>query len=212
MGIFGGWSVPPTRSIAEHADRYHVRRWRRAVLCAALSTALSAALAQPTQTEPNGKAAMSVLARAAQTVGIRQCFTAIDQVASRVLIGSQRQDVVLDWNHITPDSAAFFSLTGFQYEGKPAILSLSTVPDNAGHCAILAERISVNAGTCVRVAKEQLAGYRGTPLVADITVYTQPSRPRETVTLSDVEGGCLIVRRQVEYEWPAGSVSADSRQ
>ncbi|MFD1557865.1 hypothetical protein ACFSHT_19910 [Paraburkholderia silviterrae] len=179
------------------------------MLCIVLCTVMAAPRAQ---TLPSGKRDESVLARAAQTVGIRQCFPAVDQVGSRVLEGSQRQDVVLDWNHITPDAAPFFSLTGFQARGNPELLSLSTIPDNAGHCAILAEQISFDAGTCARVAKERLTGYRATPLVAAITVYTLPSRPRETVTLSDVERGCVIVRRQVEYEWPTSSASTVARQ
>jgi hypothetical protein len=202
MGVNGTAGVQALRPIARRADR--CRRWRRTALFAALSVMVAAPHAQP---GPSVKPDMSVVARAAQTVGIRQCFPAVDQVAARVLMGSQGQDVVLDWNHITPDNAPFFSLTGFQSHGKPELLSLSTIPDNVGHCAILAEHISVHAGSCARAAKEQLAGYRATPLVTAVTVYTLPSRPRETVTLSDVDGGCLIVRRQVEYQWPASSAS-----
>jgi len=202
MGSFGEQGFLKTYAGTGRADRY--RMWRQAGLCAVLCIVAIVAYAQ---SAPSRGTDMSVLARAAHTVGIRQCFPAIDGVSSRVLADSQGQDVVVDWNHLNPDNAPFFSLTGFQYHGEPAVLSLTTIPDNAGHCAILAERISVSAGSCARVADEQLVGYRGTPLVKAITVYTLPSRPRETITLSNVAGGCLIVRRQVEYQWPTGSVN-----
>lgn len=202
MGFFGERGYLKTYAGSGCADRY--RAWRRAALCTVLSTFAGVPYAQ---TAPNGGTAPSIVARAAQAVGIRQCFAVIDRVASRVLADSQGQDILADWNHINPDNAPFFSLTGFQYHGEPALLSLTTIPDNVGHCAILAERISVSTVSCARVASAQLVGYRGTPLVNAIMVYSLPSRPRETITLSNIAGGCLIVRRQVEYEWPAAPVS-----
>ncbi|RKP45150.1 hypothetical protein [Trinickia fusca] len=205
MGRFGERGDLKTYAGSGCADRY--RAWRQAALCTALSTL---AIVPYAQTAPNGGTEMSVVARAAQTVGIRQCFPVIDRVSSRVLADNQGQDIVADWDHINPDNAPFFSLTGFQYHGEPALFSLTTIPDNVGHCAILAERISVSPVSCTQVASKQLVGYRGTPLVKAITVYSLPSRPRETITLSNIAGGCLIVRRQVEYQWPAAPASPGS--
>ncbi|WP_206956036.1 hypothetical protein [Trinickia acidisoli] len=144
----------------------------------------------------------TVLARAAQTLGIRQCYSAIDQVSQRVLTGSQRQDVVLDWDHNHADSSPFFSLTGFSEPGPAEVLSLTTVPNINGTCAVLAERISASPLPCPDVARRELVGYHGTPLVPSVMVYTTPARPRETVTLVENAHSCVLVRRQVEYGWP----------
>lgn len=145
--------------------------------------------------------AVPVLADAATRIGIKQCLPAITEISRRASAGSQRQDVLLDWDHSAPDAAPFFSLTGIEYRESAAALSLTTVPDATGGCAILVERISNAPVSCKNVALTQLAGYRASPLVNSITVYTTPSSPRETVTLVDTPPACLIIRRQVQYGW-----------
>jgi hypothetical protein len=158
----------------------------------------SATWAQPLPALP---APLPVLARAAQTIGVRRCLSAITAIAGRTGQGATHQDVILDWDHRTPDAAAFFSLTGLEYGPLSAAFSLTTVPDATGGCSILAERISAAPIACRLVAQRELTGYTGTPLLSSITVYTNPRTPRETVTLVNSPPGCLIVRRQVEYGW-----------
>ena len=145
----------------------------------------------------------TVLAQAAQSVGVRRCYSAINLVSSRVFSDAQHEDVVLDWDHKSPDTAPFFSLSGMEYQSGAAVFSLTTVPALMGGCAILAERISSAPLSCKDVARSELAGYHGTPLVKAVTVYTAPGRPRETVTLVDAPPSCVIVRRQVQFEWGA---------
>ena len=145
-----------------------------------------------------------VLARAAQTVGVRRCLAAIAVVAQRNGEGATNQDVLLDWDHGAPDASAFFSLTGLEYgPGRSAALSLTTAPEAVGGgCSILAERISAAPVACAEVARTELGGYTGHPLLASITVYVDPGKPRETVTLINSPPGCLVIRRQVQYAWP----------
>jgi hypothetical protein len=154
---------------------------------------------------------LTVLARAAQAIGIRQCYSAIAEVSSRVSANSQRQDVVLDWDRSNPDKAPFFSMTGFNNRDVSTLLSLTTIPDNVGKCVVFAEQISVSPTSCGNVADAALLGYQGKRLVPFVTVYTIASRPRETVTLVDTAGACLVVRRQVEFQWPADTARSSGQ-
>src|SRR5260370_35748358 len=110
MAFFGEQGFLKTYAETGRGDRY--RMWRKAGLCAVLSIV---AIVPYAQSAPSGGADTSILARAAQTVGIRQCFPAIDRVSSRVLADIQEQDAVLGWNHLKPDNAPVFSLPGFQH-------------------------------------------------------------------------------------------------
>ncbi|CAJ0809156.1 hypothetical protein LMG19083_04862 [Ralstonia psammae] len=195
-----------TRSIAQRApgqpDRSGPRAWRAAHLIAlklaavlaVLGLALSDALAQ--------NPAPTVLANAARTVGIRQCYSAVEQIAARVVGAAPQQDVVLDWDHAAPDAAPFFALSGFVAGAGPEVMTLATVPNERGTCAVLAERITPSPLACPVVATRELAGYRGTALVPGVQVYANPNRPHETVTLITAKPACLVLRRQVEYRWP----------
>lgn len=144
---------------------------------------------------------LPLLARAAETVGVRRCVAALAAVAARTSGTALHQDVILDWDRSAPDDHVFHSLTGLQYGDHAAALSLSAVPEASGGCSILAERISAAPLGCAVVARSELAGYVGHPLLASIDVYTNPKTPRETVTLISTPPGCLIIRRQVEYNW-----------
>jgi hypothetical protein len=115
--------------------------------------------------------------------------------------GSTHADVMLDWDRINPDGAPFFSLSGMDFQQNAALLSLTTAPVTTGGCAILVERISSVPASCQQVARSELPGYRATQLVHSVTVYTIPTRPRETITLVDAPPSCLVLRRQVEFRW-----------
>ncbi|QTD92065.1 hypothetical protein [Burkholderia anthina] len=191
---------------------------RAALLAAVLAGCATALLARAQGLEslpPRGSAAVvpgapvpatgaTVLARAAQAVGIRRCYPAVDQVSARMLAGTQHADVALDWDRQDPDGEAFFALAGLGYADTSAVLSLTTVPAPAGGCTILVERVSSASLPCKAVAAAELRDYKGTPLVRAVTVYVNPGRPRETVTLVDAPPACLIIRRQVRFRWGAG--------
>lgn len=152
---------------------------------------------------PANPPAATVLAKAAQAVGVRRCYSAVDQVSSRMFANTRHADVALDWDRGDPDGEPLFALSGLEYANASAVLSLATVPAPNGGCTILVERISSAPMPCKEVAHSELPGYRATPLVKAVTIYTEPSRPRETVTLVDAPPACLIVRRQAQYRWGA---------
>jgi hypothetical protein len=188
--------------------RYVTGRIRRAVA----SVWLAAWVAQPVLSSagepesmlpPANPPAATVLAKAAQAVGVRRCYAAVDQVSNRMFANTRHADVALDWDRGDPDGEPLFALSGLEFPNTSAVLSLTTVPAQAGGCTILVERISSSPQSCREVARSELPGYRATPLVKAVTVYTEPSRPRETVTLVDAPPACVIVRRQVQYRWGA---------
>ena len=146
---------------------------------------------------------LPILAKAAESVGVRQCLAAVATVSSRANVGATAQDVILDWDHGTPDAQAFFSLTGLEFGSRSAALSLTVVPEAGGGCSIMAERISGAPIACAVVAKSELTGYVGHPLLNTVEVFVNPRTPRETVTLVNTPPGCLIIRRQADYNWRA---------
>jgi len=157
----------------------------------------------PTQARPASNQPTNLLIQAGQTLGFHRCASALDQISARVLAGTRKHDIVLDWDRAHPDSGPFFSLTGMQFPAVSALLSLSIIPQENQSCAILVERISSAPIACHEVARSELAGYRATALVQAVTVYTSPAHAHEVVTLVDTPPACLIVRRQVDYGWPA---------
>jgi hypothetical protein len=147
--------------------------------------------------------AATVLARAVQAVGIRRCYPAVDQVSGRMFANTRHADVALDWDRGDPGGEPLFALPGPEYADASAVLSLTTVPAPSGGCTILVERISNAPMPCREVARSELPGYRATPFVKAVTVFTAPSRRCETVTPVDAPQACLIARRQVQYRWGA---------
>jgi hypothetical protein len=162
-----------------------------------------AVLATAAGSQPAMDPGLPLLAKAAQSVGVQRCLAAIATVSSRANVGATAQDVILDWDHGQPDAQAFFSLTGLEFGPRSAALSLTVVPEAGGGCSIMAERISGAPIACAVVAKSELSGYVGHPLLGTVTVYANPRTPRETVTLVSTPPGCLIIRRQAEYNWRA---------
>jgi hypothetical protein len=144
-----------------------------------------------------------VVAQAARTLGIKRCLSAVTAVGQRVSQGATHSDVIADWDRAAPDAGAFFSLTGLEFGAQSAALSLTTVPDATGGCSVLAERISAAPIACPLVAQRELPGWQGHRLLASIMVYSNPASARETVTLVNSAPGCLVIRRQVQYGWPA---------
>ncbi|MXN75246.1 hypothetical protein GR157_10910 [Burkholderia sp. 4701] len=159
---------------------------------------MQAALAQSGSTAPS-----TVLAQAARAVGARRCLAAVSQISERMFAQTKHTDIALDWDRGNPDGEPMFSLSGLEYPDTSAVLSLTTAPSPAGGCTIMAERISSAPTPCKAVVRSTLAGYSGTQLVKAVTVYVNPARPRETVTLIDSPPSCLIVRRQVGFNWSA---------
>ncbi|MCA8023665.1 hypothetical protein LGM98_35305 [Burkholderia metallica] len=176
------------------------------VLAWAALTCGGAELAQPVHAAGPGSTPAvpsTVLAHAAQEIGIRRCYDAVAQVSARVFDRSMRADVLLDWQRANPDSGPLFSLSGIEFSKSSALLSLVTVPGVAGGCSILAERISSASLSCSQVARSELTGYHATQLVKSVMVYTESTRSREVVVLVDAPPSCLILRRQVQFQWGA---------
>ena len=142
-----------------------------------------------------------VLSKAARAVGVRQCLTLVSATAKRVTQGATGQDILLDWDHRTPDAGPLFSLTGINIGPQAAAASVVAVPSPTGGCTLLVERISATAKPCPAVAKAELAGYRATPLLPNIMVYSRPDRGLESTTLITSSGACLILRRQAVFNW-----------
>ena len=184
-----------TASPARMSSGRSLRR-RANVLAAALVFAGSASLAQ------TGSPDLPITAAAARAVGMKRCLSAIAAVSGRVTAGATHADVIADWDRTSPDSAAFFSLTGVEFGPRTAALSLTTAPEQSGGCSVLAERISGAPIPCEKVAQTELQGYESHKLLATITVYSNPKVPRETVTLVSTPPGCLLIRRQVQFGWP----------
>jgi hypothetical protein len=170
---------------------------RRRLALALTVVVLATAAGSAPVTDPG----LPLLAKAAETVGVQRCLAAIAVVSSRANVGATAQDVILDWDHGSPDTQAFFSLTGLEFGPRSAALSLTVVPEAGGGCSIMAERISGAPVACAVVAKSELTGYVGHPLLSTVEVYANPRTPRETVTLVSTPPGCLIIRRQADYNW-----------
>ena len=179
--------------------------WRLSICGAVGWAALGSppAFAQSAAPTPTGAPdrLQTVLGQAAQAVGIRRCQAAVEQVAAPMFAQTKRVDIAVDWDHGDPDNEPFFTLSGLEYQDASAVMSLTTVPSATGGCSILVERISSAPMPCKEVARATLAGYRSTSLVRAVTIYVNPARLAETVTLIDSPASCMIIRRQTRFHW-----------
>jgi len=154
---------------------------------------------------PGAKAAAAapknLLAEAARSVGVKQCQPAITRLSALAINGTGAHDVLVDWDHAHPDRGPFFSLTGIEYAGASAAVSITAVPQGGGACSVAAERISIAPYSCKSIADTELKGYNATPLLPTFTVYVSPAEPGGSVSLVDSPPGCLIIRRYVQYNW-----------
>ena len=141
------------------------------------------------------------LTAAATNVGIRRCLPAISRLSSMIVSGSTGNDVLLDWDRKSPDSGAFFSLSGVEHKNASLAFSLMAVPDSNGGCSVAAERISMAPFSCQSIAQQELTGYKATRLLATFTVYVDARDKGASVSLIDSPPGCLIIRRHVEFDW-----------
>ena len=145
--------------------------------------------------------AQNLLSAAAKTIGVHQCQEAVDRLSSQAVNGSAAHDVLVDWDHDTPNSAPFFGMIAATFNGAVAISSVAAVPDNQGRCSVQAERITTAPVTCDSLAQVELKNYSGTRLLPSVNVYTMPADPGAVVMLIDAPPVCLIIRRHVQYHW-----------
>ncbi|AMP08183.1 hypothetical protein CAter282_0365 [Collimonas arenae] len=183
------------------------RRWSRwALACVALLQLMSpASHAQMRADLPANKAAAAgpknLLAEAARSIGVKQCQPAITRLSALAINGTRSHDVLVDWDRAHPDRGPFFSLTGIEYAGASAAVSITAVPQDGGACSVSAERISIAPYSCKSIADTELKGYSATALLPTFTVYVSPTEPGGSVSLVDSPPGCLIIRRYVQYNW-----------
>lgn len=164
----------------------------------------SAVLAQTQQVPKRASPPVPLVVLAAQKIGIRRCLPAIKAIAERGVTGVTMQDIVLNWDHATPDDAPFFSLTGMGKDTQRAALSITAVPTTSS-CAVMVERVSSGGESCATVAARELSGMVGGQLINGIIVYQNPRAPEETYTLIQSQGSCTVIRRQAIFQWPPKS-------
>jgi len=175
------------------------------LFCIALIATMPAAHGQMKSDLPGAKAAAAapknLLAEAARSVGVKQCQPAVTRLSALAINGTSAHDVLVDWDRAHPDRGPFFSLTGIEYAGASAAVSITAVPQDGGACSVAAERISIAPYSCKSIADTELKGYGATPLLPTFTVYVSPAEPGGSVSLVDSPPGCLIIRRYVQYSW-----------
>lgn len=182
------------------------RLWR---LGAAVLVWGSASLALAQATAPNQRAARVAAAptiidtttEAAKNVGVKACLPAIQRLSVMSINGSRGNDVLVDWDKKNPATGPFFSLTGVEYQDGSFAVTMSAVPTADGRCTFTAERISVAPYACKTIAQAELVGYVETRLLPTFAVYTQAGDTGATVSMIDSPPGCLVIRRQVTYNW-----------
>lgn len=181
------------------------RHWVVLVCFALLFLMMSLSYAQMRADLPASRVApttvKNLLTEAARGVGVKQCQPAIDRLSALAISGARSHDVLVDWDRARPDHGPFFSLTGIEYVGASAAVSITAVPQDGGACSVAAERISIAPYSCKSIADTELKGYSATALLPTFTVYVSPSEPGESVSLVDSPPGCLIIRRYVQYSW-----------
>ena len=157
--------------------------------------------ASQAQTASNAGSAPPTLSLAAQAIGIKRCFAAIDATARRATKGATRQDILIDWYRLSPDGGPSFSMTGMEFNNNPVVLSLAAMPTGNNQCTVFAEQISSTDLACGSFASSQLPGYQANSLLPSISVYVHPNRATETISLVSAKTGCLIIRRQATFDW-----------
>jgi hypothetical protein len=151
------------------------------------------------------KAPRNTLALAASTIGARQCLSEISSLSSLAIQDTSNNDVLFDWDHQRMGGGPVFSLLGLNFPSSGAAMSVTAVPEPDGTCSVAAERMSFEAVPCKQVARRELPGYHATPLLAHMTVYSDPGDRSSSVSLIDSSPGCLVIRRYVKFSAPAGS-------
>ena len=178
------------------------RRWlqRSGLAMAFLSLMVGQILA--VRVSAQTPASANMLAEAANAIGVKKCKNALSRLGAVTAYGSQKQEVLMDWNRQSPDTNPVFSLLGADYPNGAIAVSVVAVPDASGSgCSVSAERISVAPFTCESIAKTELVNYSVTALLPRFKVYTDPTDSSSTVSLLDSPPGCLMIRRYVKFHW-----------
>ena len=158
--------------------------------------------ASGTNVAQNGVTSKNLLGDAAKAIGIKKCQAAMTRLGNVATYGSQRQDLLIDWDKQKPDTNPVFAMLGASYPNGALAASVIAVPDaNGNGCSVLAERISVAPFTCESIAQTELKGYSVTSLLPQFNVYTDPNDPNSTVSLMNSPPGCLIIRRYAKFHW-----------
>ena len=144
----------------------------------------------------------ALITSAARTLGIKRCLPAIAAIGQRSVVGATMQDIMLDWDRESPDTAPFFSFTGLGAGNQRAAVTLVAIPGANAGCSVLVERVSGSASSCAAVAANELPHYPATRLIDGITIYQNPSQTSETYALVNSGSGCVVIRRQTAFKWP----------
>lgn len=163
----------------------------------ALACTVAGAQGAAPATPPN------LLPEAAASVGVKRCLPAISRLSALAIAGSRSHDILMDWDHASPDAGPFFSLIGVDFGKQSAAATITVIPQSDGSCTLSAERISVAPYTCQSIAQVELKGYKVTQLLPNFHVYTPAGMPGESVSLIDSPPSCLVIRRHVQYGWKA---------
>lgn len=192
-------SVLP-RITAVCATRISMKRAVTAAAVGLCATQLcSPAVAQGVLNAPTQTGSTNALAAAVNNVGAKQCGSQITALSALGVQGASNNDVLLDWDHKRVNGSPIFSLIGLDYPSNAAAMSITAVPEADGTCSMSAERISVAPVACKTVAAQELQGYRATPLLRHMTVYTDGKDAGSSVSLIDSSPGCLVIRRYVAF-------------
>lgn len=183
------------------ALRHHRGLWQRSCAALALLGFISGQILSA-QAKAQTPVSANILAEAAKAIGVKKCQNALSRLGAVTAYGSQKQEVLMDWNRQNPDTNPVFSLLGADYPNGAIAVSVVAVPDASGSgCSVSAERISVAPFTCESIAKTELANYPVTTLLPRFKVYTDPTDSSSTVSLLDSPPGCLMIRRYVKFHW-----------
>ncbi|MEX3931797.1 hypothetical protein AB4Y32_08270 [Paraburkholderia phymatum] len=173
--------------------------WMAAVILSQ-AVAVSAVAVQPAGQGTHASiAAPNSLALAIKNVGIKQCASSLTALSALGIQGAVNNDVLLDWDRSRPANSAVFALLALDTPVGGAAMTVNAVSEADGSCSVSAERISVAPAACEAVAAQELAGYRATPLLNRITVYTDHNDPGSSVSLFAVKEGCLVIRRFARF-------------
>lgn len=180
-------------------------RTTTAALIALLAAAPAGAFAQSILSAPTQGGPLNSMAAAINNIGVKQCRQQLTALSTLGVQGTTTNDLLLDWDHKRVNTSPIFSLIGLEYGSNAAAMSVTAVPEADGSCSMSAERISVAPVACKTVAGQELQGYRATPLLGHMTVYTDGKDAGSSVSLIDSPPGCLVIRRYVAFSKAAGA-------
>lgn len=173
------------------------------VFGALLAGAPIRALAQGILSDPTQAGPLNSMAAAINNIGVKQCQSQLTALSTLGVQGTTTNDLLLDWDHKRVNSSPIFSLIGLAYGANVAAMSVTAVPEADGSCSVSAERISVAPIACTTFAGQELRGYRATPLLGHMTIYTDRKDAGSSISLIDSPSGCLVIRRYVAFSKPA---------